>query len=73
MIKVKEEQTTYLKKEKRYLIEFYNLVFRVSKWWEDCPQNDTMEADFEIAEKEEFEKLTDEEQEELTDFINELN
>lgn len=66
------EDTIYRKEEKVFELDFKGRTFTVNKWWVDDPHTSDYDNDYEIAEKEEFDKLSDEEQDELNDFIFDL-
>lgn len=68
-MKIKEE-TVYLRKEKSYIIEINNKEIEViKKWFIDDIANE-YDVDYEIIDEDE---LTDDERDDLIDFIADLN
>lgn len=68
-MKIKEE-TEFLRRTKNYIIEINDKEIEViKKWYIDDIAND-YDVDYEIIDEE---KLTDDEMDELCDFINKLN
>jgi len=70
-ITIKEENLDYKKVFKTFVLEINGKEITVSKWWIEDDLSNDYETDYEIDEKDR-EKLTDEEEEELIDFINDL-
>lgn len=65
-----KEETEFLRRTKNYIIEINDKEIEViKKWYIDDIAND-YDVDYEIIDEE---KLTDDEMDELCDFINKLN
>ena len=65
-----KQETEFLRKTKNYIIEINDKEIEViKKWYIDDIAND-YDVDYEIIDEE---KLTDDEMDELCDFVNKLN
>lgn len=71
-MKVISEYTTHLRKTKIYEIRAFGKVFKVKKWWE-CDDYDVFQPDYEIANKEVYDLLTETQQDKLIDFVMDLS
>ncbi len=71
-MKVTKNEVVYLNKEKSYTIKAFGEEVFVSKWWVDASINGDYECDYEIQDRDTL-KMTEEQEDELHEFISELN
>lgn len=67
---IKKQETEYLRKEKSYIIEMNNKEVEVIKNWYIDDMTNEYNIDYEIIDED---KLTDDERDELIDFIGDLD
>lgn len=70
-ITIKEENIDYRRIVKSYVLEINGKEVNVTKWWVDDEMSGEYENDYEINE-EDRQKLTEDEEDELLDFITDL-
>lgn len=78
MIKKISDETVFIKKTKLYRLELNNKMIEIEKWWIDVKIEDVLDCDWEIIsiinkETKEEEKISDDEIEEIGNFVNKLN
>lgn len=72
MIKLVKEETTYKSVTKNYTIKIDGIEINFNKWWLQDEQVGNWDTDYHINTEEEYNKLTDEQVDELIDFISTL-
>jgi len=74
--KISQEYTSFLRKTKEYVLEVGEEEITIRKWWEEDEVGSNYDCDWECADdesKKKYDALDEDEQDELSDFINELN
>ena len=74
MIKKNFEETTFSQRRKNYLLEVNDKVVEIEKWWIDIPQENCYDIDWDILsiksqKTNDDESLSDDEVDELDDFL----
>lgn len=71
MIKITKENQSFKSITKDYEIDIDGKIIEVVKWWRNSRDGD-YDCDYEIAESQAYKDLTDDQNDELVDFINNL-